>query len=166
MAKYIVEIPDEIKVSEDLVPFDMCRPSWWDETYKKGLNDAWEAARKICGVPADGSLTLGGAQDIFGTIVVSEIFKRNTPFEAISKIREYEEKKKAEDEIKVGDEVIIRDEPTFRYVVLHSAGNIFSGMASGFDRNGAWGTFEKKRARKTGRHFPQIVEVLERMKGE
>ena len=37
MAKYIVEIADEIEKDSVLVPFDMCRPSWWEEAYKQGM---------------------------------------------------------------------------------------------------------------------------------
>lgn len=37
MAKYIVEIADEIEKDSALVPFDMCRPSWWEEAYKQGM---------------------------------------------------------------------------------------------------------------------------------
>ena len=40
MAKYIVEIEDEITKDSVLVPFDMCRPSWWEEAYSKGKADA------------------------------------------------------------------------------------------------------------------------------
>lgn len=51
MAKYIVEIPDEVPVSDELVPFDMCRPSWYWEAYKKGKAEAedevWEFVRKL-----------------------------------------------------------------------------------------------------------------------
>lgn len=40
MAKYIVEIADEITKDSVLVPFDMCKPSWWEEAYNKGKADA------------------------------------------------------------------------------------------------------------------------------
>lgn len=40
MAKYIVEIADEITKDSQLVPFDMCRPSWWEEAYNQGKADA------------------------------------------------------------------------------------------------------------------------------
>lgn len=47
MAKYIVEIPDEVPVSDELVPFDMCRPSWYWEAYKKGKADAEKEKEEI-----------------------------------------------------------------------------------------------------------------------
>ncbi len=62
MAKYIVEIPDEIEISKEsqLVPFDMCRPSWWEEAYNKGKADAqkewtarWECVKSTDMVSID-----------------------------------------------------------------------------------------------------------------
>lgn len=47
MAKYIVEIPDEVPVSDELVPFDMCRPSWYWEAYKKGKAEAEKEKEEI-----------------------------------------------------------------------------------------------------------------------
>lgn len=38
--KYIIDVPDEVPVSDELVPFDMCRPSWYLEAYEKGKADA------------------------------------------------------------------------------------------------------------------------------
>ncbi|MBP5449554.1 MAG: hypothetical protein J6Y01_05490 [Spirochaetales bacterium] len=40
MAKYILEIAGEISQDSQLVPFDMCRPSWWEEAYNKGKAEA------------------------------------------------------------------------------------------------------------------------------
>lgn len=119
------------------------------EAYQKGLNDAWEAARKIK------NMSCYSRNEIFGTEFSDRVFERNTPSEAIEKIRAYEQKQEG---IKVGDEVIapmgvaviteITDE---RFSFVHADGS------HGFD-------YKRDVPRKTGRHFPEIAEVLQKMK--
>ena len=42
--KYVFEATDDVmyidEIVSKLVPFDQCRPSWWDKAYKEGWNDA------------------------------------------------------------------------------------------------------------------------------
>lgn len=111
-----------------LVPLDQMRPSWWEEIYQRGLDEAWEAARKIV----------------------------DAYFVGLAKICEYEEKKKAEaEEIKVGDEVTWASDPTHFVVVSLVEGKGAAVLAS---EKSHW--VNKADLRKTGRHFPQIAEVL------
>ena len=71
--------------------------------YEKGLNDAWEAAKKNY-LPEDhGGLGYKTRMKVFDTDNIGWIFKNLSASEAIEKIRAYEEKKKEEQEIKVGD---------------------------------------------------------------
>ena len=73
-----------------------------DEAYQRGLDDAWEAARKIV------------CDESFDSSTLMHIFNRRSSFdgifgsfsasEAIAKLKAYEEKKE-EDDIKVGDEL-------------------------------------------------------------
>jgi len=89
----------------------------------------------------------------------------HTASEAIEKIRQYEQEK--EEQIQVGDEIKGGDE---RYVVLQKyLNNIDEPMAVLFNRrdgkisvfhlyNGNGAIFKK-----TGRHFPEIAEVLRKM---
>ena len=74
------------------------------EAYQRGLNDAWEAAKKNY-LPEDHGGLLGykTRMKVFGTDNIGWIFNNLSASEAIEKIRAYEEKKKAEQEIKVGD---------------------------------------------------------------
>lgn len=69
-----------------------------DEAYQRGLDDAWEAARKIVKMP---DTPYWG---VFGEYK-NDLFRKITASEAIEKLKTYEEKQKADDEIKVGDEV-------------------------------------------------------------
>lgn len=120
--------------------------------YQKGLKDAWEAARKIS------STDSATRDEIFGLVITSNIFDENTASEAIEKIRQYEQEK--DEEIQVGDEV-------------RSIHHGWTAVVSAIDRecmtlmdtNGELGDgYDVNRFTKTGRHFPEIAEVLAKMK--
>jgi len=126
-----------------------------DASYQEGLSDAWEAARKIlCYGKTGGKLEV--LTDVFSHADGWwDIINKYTASEAIEKIRQYEQEQ--EEQIQVGDEVINRDkkavvtEITDRFVrIMYSDG---SGYAL-FSEN----------MTKTGRNFPEIAEVLAKMK--
>lgn len=132
-----------------------------DEAYERGLNEAWEAAKKIVDIPIRGGLTRMELEELFGCGDCRIAMQQNTASEALAKLRDYEEKKKAEDEaVKVGDEVtdgkfvgvVTRIESTALYVVMSDGSSSAWGFGDGW--------------RKTGNHFPEIAAVLEQMKGE
>lgn len=133
-----------------------------DEAYQRGLSDAWEAARKIAVSAERGGFSFAELSNIFGTRKTDVIFAENTAAKAIEKIRAYEERKKAEKEkVKVGDEVIIAgvtgivtkvpegDEKRVCY--MDASGTVYC--------NNAYAHIHK-----TGRHFPQVEELLQQMK--
>ena len=144
--KYIVD-------SDDLVLFDKARPSWWDEAYQRGLNDAWDAAKKIASSEKSGGYSWDELAECFGeegTIYGSPLSEYR-PEEAVAKIREYEQRKAQEDEIKVGDEV--KDIDGVIAVVIRATKNlatILIGEACeiGFKQR----LCDKDRLTKTGRH--------------
>lgn len=70
--------------------------------YQRGLDDAWEAARKIV---CDDELDWNTLLHLFNRSNFEGIFGDFSPSEAIDKLKAYEEKQKAENEINVGDEV-------------------------------------------------------------
>lgn len=124
--------------------------------YQKGLKDAWEAARKICLEEDDGGIPASAIKDIFNVRNYRYAVKDYSASEAIEKIRQYEQK---QEEIKVGDEVeamagnavvieVIDGGQTVRYM--------YPDTITG--RNKACNVT------RTGRHFPQIAEVLQKMK--
>jgi len=125
-----------------------------NKTYEDGLNDAWEAARTVvdCKVPYD-FWELSSGQSMLA------VFRRYSVKEAIEKIREYEEEQKKAAEIKIGDEVTDNEG--------------WDGVVTWIDPDGAYliilqkdGTalrWKKESFKKTGRHFPQIEEVLKRL---
>lgn len=184
MAKYIIEIEDtplsynncetelyrctsapwwviDRKILDRLTPFDECRPSWWDEAYQKGLNDAWGAARKLVRDTCVRDLEDMGFLCRNETQYPSKVLEKFTAAEAIAKICEYEEKKKAEEEIKVGDEVYNTN--NYRYAVVLKVFPSDDPQATIYEDRGLIHTPPCRALKKTGRHFPQLAEVLKQM---
>lgn len=135
-------------------------------SYEKGLNDAWEAARRIV-LPSDcyANGLYGNMKEIFGLndYLARGVFTDFSASEAIAKIKEYEEKQKEqvkEEEFKVGDEVIA---DTQRFVVL-SVG--VDGWCNLWCLNDGLtcDSIYSKCLKKTGRSFPQLAELFKQMK--
>ena len=134
--------------------------------YQKGLSDAWEAARKISMAEINGRCSWKSMKNIFGIDIPSKIFKNFTASESIEKLKAYEQEK--EEWLRVGDEVEGGDE---KYIVLQKyLNNIDELMVVLFNRRneeiGTWHLYNGNGAifKKTGRHFPEIVAVLAKMK--
>ena len=68
------------------------RADWWSDGYNSGLNDAWEAAKRICLPEEDGGFSIKELREIFGSVYTAKALKSNTASEAITKIREFDEK--------------------------------------------------------------------------
>ena len=116
--KYIIELPEntywiqwimkgtkdghpymDFKDVEDLTPYtEPDTEAIEKEAYQRGLDDAWEAAKKIVSIPTAELHTM-----LDKAVYYDTVFRDCTASECIEKIRAYEEKKKAEQEIKVGD---------------------------------------------------------------
>lgn len=129
------------------------------EHYKRGLDDAWEAARKIVTWP-DRSLI---NSDEFDLEPGESIFTKYPASEAIARLKAYEEEQEA-DKIKVGDEVVVNG---LRCVVmkLDEKGNVDRYFTSDGKTFGNITGFLNNEVTKTGRYFPQVAELLEAMKG-
>ena len=66
-----------------------------DEAYQRGLEDAWEAAKKIFGYEIDGGIPIDKIGRVFGyseneTFCTADIIRHNTASEAIAKLKAYE----------------------------------------------------------------------------
>lgn len=130
-----------------------------EEDYQRGLNDAWEVTIKVCGYITDGGMSNEELRNAFGTEVLGEIVVLPIG-KVMSILTEYEAKKKAEEEIKVGDEVetdytgnvIIAEKPKDGW---------YATIAKNFAR---YSIHESHIIKKTGRHFPQVAELLNAMK--
>ena len=126
-----------------------------NKTYQRGLEDAWEAARRIVVDTDHGGLALGTLSEIFGTQSYSYIMRENTAQDAIAKLKTYEDKQK--DRIEVGDEVIA---PCGKAVVtLIETDDLVHYLYSGGD----YGCIEPQKLKKTGKHY-DIQSILEAMR--
>lgn len=125
--------------------------------YQRGLNDAWEAARKIIRMPEGNILDL--FPDCYASVctAVQAILKYDTS-EAIAKLKAYEEKQKADDKIEVGDEVTHKSSPEKCGIVTKELENVYYIMWA----DGSCGVWNKENIVKTGRHF-DIEKILEDM---
>jgi preprotein translocase subunit YajC len=130
------------------------------KTYEDGLNEAWECAKKIEAPTVEGGLSGRELALIFKDgATLYKVFKNYSAREAVTRIKEYEEEQKKAAEIKIGDEVTDNDgwrgvvtciSPDGEYLVV----TLQDGSAL---------RWEKEHFKKTGRHFPQIAEVLKQM---
>ena len=116
--------------------------------YQKGLKDAWDAARTLWNTP--------NRKEIFGHTAFNTVLTTLTAQEAIEKIRQYEQEK---EEIQVGDEI---ETPSGLrgYVVNFTDDELVHYVSS----EGRFGTMGMSAVSKTGRHFPEIAKVLQKMK--
>ena len=140
-----------------------------DEAYQRGLDDAWEAARKIADMwtrmDNDELLAIFGITERIGHSTINSLFGKQTANEAMLNLEAYEEKQKADDEIKVGDEVVTLDERMMvmdnlpPWIVTSMSINYYRGI----DMNGKIRSRAKEQVRKTGRHF-DIQSILEEMR--
>ena len=133
-----------------------------DSEYQRGLDDAWEAARKIADMwtrmDNDELLAIFGITERIGHSTINSLFGKQTANEAMLNLEAYEEKQKADDEIKVGDEVEVLNSGS-KYLIAWISGTILCGFA----HDGVTCRLQPSDVRKTGRHF-DIAKILEEMK--
>lgn len=127
--------------------------------YQRGLNDAWEAAKKVVLNPDEGGLDFQELNEVFNCDTIQQVFRRhNTLSEVIAKLKAYEEKQKADDKIEVGDEV---DAYGNKGVVtyMYEKEDVYCVMM----RDGSASIRKNGDIVKTGRHL-DIASILEAMK--
>lgn len=132
--------------------------------YAKGLEDAWELARKIVLPEWDSNkkgYTINEMKEIWNRRGYSRILEDFTAQQALAKIKEYEEKQKEAAEIKVGDEVIYDREKCVVTAIANGGYTIMLlGLGGGYMVRT---TRDEIQGKCTGRHFPQVDEVLKQM---
>ena len=124
-----------------------------NKSYNDGLSEAWDAARKIiCEMDHEDYMKIFGGDNLDYIFALS-------PTTAIEKLKAYER----EQEYRVGDEFENGDGQKF--IVLKMDGKEIDRYIDGDGKT--YVMKEKYRVmRKTGRHFPEIAAVLEKMRGE
>ena len=124
-----------------------------NRSYEDGLKDAWEAVGKIYNMCSD------VRHKIFKENLIRKILSIYSASEAIEEIRQYEQEK---EEIKVGDEVAYKHDKNLKGFVYQVDRHVVRGVTSGAV-NFQW---IRDTVVKTGRHFPEIAEVLQKMREE
>lgn len=126
-----------------------------DEGYQRGLNDAWEAARKIVTWP-DRSLV---NSDTFDLDPGENIFTKYSASEAIERLKSYEEKQ--DDKFEFGDEII--DSWGVKGCVVSKDNEGFDTMYALFDGCRVPQYVTQSNFHKTGKHY-DIEKILEGIK--
>lgn len=129
------------------------------KTYEDGLNDAWELAREVISSPnnENKSFTWVSENVIGSNVALFDIIRNYSASEIIEEIKKYEE-------IKVGDEIErINGNHDRKYIVTKIIESDYINIM--FDDGGV-GYVNPIHYRKTGRHYPQIEEILKQMQME
>lgn len=135
---------------------DLLEPYDESAAYQRGLNDAWEAARKIL------LLKVSDVGNVFDVPHWSDVFKNYTAEEALERIRAYE----ASQEIHVGDEVTIKPNNKKGVVLECHVPDICNEDKYSVLCGNMTEFVVKRWITKTGRHFPEVAALLDKLKGD
>lgn len=128
------------------------------EAYNKGLQDAWELARKIVLDVSKGGIPERNMRSMFGEKwTVSDILKNYTPQEVLAKLEAYE---KEQNEIKVGD--VVSNDGLKSVVVRVVEDKIYTVTSIGTTPSYAFDDIKK--LKKTGKHI-DIQNILQQIGG-
>lgn len=145
----------EAKAIKNMAKYSQRR---FQDGYEQGANEVWEAVKRFVITPKDGGLTCGQIGEILGEYQpLFYIFYEFSVQEFLEKLKAWDER----DIITVGDEV--EDIKGTKSVVIAVDG----GRASLLN-------FHYSHAQlvplddlhKTGRHFDEVADLLEKLKGE
>ena len=137
----------------------------YNRGYEKGMEDMWEIMKKIELTEGEGGLSTIEIVDIFGSLDIPNILKRNSAKEAKEKIDNYIKKKNAE--FHVGDEIVVNS--TGEKMIILVIGNKFikclttkhlvtyTCMHESLEEMANDYT-------KTGRHFDEVEKLLKMLK--
>ena len=130
-------------------------------SYQRGLEDAWECARKLHKYKNTEIMEIFGLIGLtLGDGCRNEVIQNCSVSEAMQKIKDYEERKT--DEIKVGDEVKVYDD-CIGIVTRHSPQ---ARTCYVMYRDGSCGEEELTDCKKTGNHSMSLDKWLEQMRKE
>ena len=161
--KYIIDVPCELIEDDGLLTFrspyadvltDIHAEPYTEPDRKDIEDEVWELADCMCRMGVK-------ERDLcFGFQLTTEVTANLTYQEAKSK---FEAWLKQNDEIHVGDE--LKDDGNIRAVVLDIMDEDYVSYEV-FTENGIVDEWQKGIVVKTGRHFPEVIELLQKMRGE
>lgn len=121
----------------------------YDEGYQKGLDDAWELARKLLFTEANGGMSLDEITECFGSEYDIARSLHMDVADTKAKYDAWKAKKEQEDEIHVGDEV--RWNHMYELMVVVKKVNDHYGLIHLSD--GSYDTSDGCHLVKTGKHY-------------
>lgn len=145
----------KLKRVPELEQIEKERKEWEEarqQAYENGLHDAWGIAKKI---ECTGGYDSDELHEIFGTDGIESIFMRYTANEVLEKVKAYEEYKKQNNIIRVGDVVRLPDDTIGVVVYSSPTGNI-----NIFTAHGSVRCSTTTKAKKTDKHYDNIIEIL------
>ena len=175
MAKYIIEIPEDrigdfVGSTHLLMPYTMAGHKGHHDTGlnltphtepdRKAIEDeVWSLAREIAyEMSLQECIDTGMLHDDDIYDSASGVLEKLTYQEAKAKYKAWKDRK---DEIRVGDEVIYHGN---KYVVVYvGADEAYHIVDRNWIRTVVQGDYQ---IFKTGRHFPEVAELLKKMRGE
>lgn len=141
---------------EKLTPYKPVDPDAIEKARKAGQDEAWELAYKL------DAMFIENWKECFNKTYTTDHKQKMSYAETREKYEAW--KKKQKEEIHVGDEVAFHHEfrPDTVIVVTHIG---YDGFVNGMDDKGT--LFAQKSPimwQKTGRHFPEVAELLEKLR--
>jgi hypothetical protein len=128
---------------------DVLHPA--DDAYNKGLNDAWNLAKKIVLPSHMGGYTMDEFKNIFDKNTYISAMSDFTPQEALAKVKKYEE----HNVIKVGDVIRLKGNTHEAIVTRANEINIYYLF-----RDGSCGRFHAEKDFEKIGHFDSIDEFM------
>ena len=129
------------------------------EAEKRGQEEAWEIAQKILKDPSKDGMLNTELNNCFGTDDIYLIGEMS--YAEVSK--KYETWKKSKDEIKIGDEIAFyHDDGRLDTVAIVT--HVSQVFVDGMEAKGTlYANKSPKKWTKTGKTFPEVVELLEKV---
>lgn len=129
---------------------------------KQGRDEAWDATKRILAPLSRNGLTNNQILEIFEVDTAGQVFTHYSASEAIYRLNDYDGRNK-EKEIKVGDEVYMLD-PNHKVVV--TSDDLGNGEVVCISAEGTWSANPINQLHKTGKHYPEITDVLHKLMGD
>lgn len=124
-----------------------------DGGYESGVNDAWDAMKKIC-LNDDGAPSADDLRELFGTTMGTKIIRDFEPQTVIKLIKNFS--LNALKDVSVGDEVErVDDGQKFVVTRVSSDGGVYL-----MDRVGVVGRYPLTGFKKTGVHYGGLLRML------
>lgn len=129
-----------------------------NDDYQRGLNDAWEAARKIS-LDFDGAPSVDDLKGLFGTAVASNIIRDFDLQTIIERLKNLSLNKLKD--VSVGDVVeCVDDSKKFVVLRVSSEGSVYL-----VDRDGFVSWYPPTGFKKTGIHYGSLLHILKMIGG-